>query len=900
MTAPLRRSLLRLLNALRPGHAEPETARELASHLALLQDEYARRGLTPDEAHRAARRAFGGVAQARERHRDARSFVWFEDAWQDLRCAVRMLAQHPGFLLVVVVTLALGIGANTAIFSLVNAVRAGALPYANSDRLVQLSGNVMRSRLERRWASYPDYLDWRAQATSFTGAAAFDPQRMTLAGSEEPERIDTEFVSAPYFSLLGVAPARGRTFRSEEDAVSDPTAVVVISDGLWKRRFGADPQIVGRTITLSGGLFRAYTVVGLMPPGFRGITDTAELWLPFSQWAPAGIMNDRAQRAFAVLARLKPGVTVSGAQAELNGISRQLERAYPETNTKRGVEVTLLDQELLGRVRPLLWTLLAAVALVLLIACANVTNLLVARSEMRRRETAVRRALGAGRGRLVRQLVTESCVLTTAGAAVGLLLARLSMAVLMRRSPVIFPSYVVPGLDVRVAAFTIVISLLCGILVSLAPAFQGTGNDLNQALKESARTGSSPLRRIRHSVIVAEISLAVVLLVGAGLMIRSVRNLAALHPGFDADAVLTVSATIPFVPTAAAVTAAAPEPKGGTPNRFRPVVPGRVLLDRVRAVSGVVAAALSSDMPLDGNSVGVFYTVEGQPSTIDPQARPRAYQHRVSPEFFRALRIPIVRGRSFADSETSAASNAIVVSESLARRFWPREEAIGRRLRIGEASPLLTIVGIVGDVKYRRLPNNPDTDPDLYLPFADRNSQVAITVRTAVPPESLSSAVRAAVRSTDASIIVSHVGPMRELVQRQASPWQFVMWLMGVFAAIALALAIVGIYGVLSYMVNQRTREIGVRMALGASRIAIVGLILNQTVVLIGVGLGMGLGGAAALTRSLQALLFGVTTFDPPTFGGVAALFGLVGIVASYLPARRATRVDPLVALRAD
>jgi predicted permease len=899
MTPSLRRPLLRLLNALRPGRAEPETARELASHLALLEDEYARRGLTPDEVHLAARRAFGGVAQARELHRDARSFVWFEDAWQDLRYAVRMLAQHPGFLLVVVVTLALGIGANTAIFSLVNAVRAGALPYANSDRLVQLSGNVKRSRLERRWASYPDYLDWRAQATSFTDAAAFDPQRMTLTGSEEPERIDTEFVSAPYFSLLGVAPARGRTFRSEEDVVSDPAAVVVISDGLWKRRFGADPQIVGRTITLSGGLFRTYTVVGLMPSGFRGVTDTAELWLPFSQWAPSGIMNDRAQRAFAVLARLKPGVTVAGAQAELNGISQQLERAYPETNTKRGVEVTPLDQELLGRVRPLLWTMLAAVALVLLIACANVTNLLVARSETRRRELAVRRALGAGRGRLIRQLVTESCVLTTAGAAAGLLIARLSTALLMRRSPVSFPSFVVPGLDVRVAAFTIAISLLCGILVSLAPAFQGTGRDLNRALKASARTGSSPLRRIRHSVIVAEISLAVVLLVGAGLMIRSVRNLAALHPGFDADAVLTVSATIPFVPTASAAAPVASESKGGTPNRFRPVVPGRVLLDRVRAVSGVVAAALSSDMPLDGNSIAVFYTVEGQPSTIDPQARPRAYQHRVSPDFFQALRIPMVHGRTFADSETTAASTAIVVSESLARRFWPREAAIGRRLRIGD-SLWLTIVGIVGDVKYRRLPDNLDTDPDLYLPFTDRNSQVAITVRTAVPPDSLASAVRAAVRSTDASITVSHVGPMRELVQRQASPWQFVMWLMGVFAAIALALAIVGIYGVLSYTVNQRTREIGVRMALGANRVAIVGLILNQTVVLIGVGLAVGLGGAAALTRSLQALLFGVTTFDPPTFGGVAALFGLVGIVASYLPARRATRVDPLVALRAD
>jgi predicted permease len=329
------------------------------------------------------------------------------------------------------------------------------------------------------------------------------------------------------------------------------------------------------------------------------------------------------------------------------------------------------------------------------------------------------------------------------------------------------------------------------------------------------------------------------------------------------------------------------------------VVPGRLLLDRIRAVPGVVAAALSSDMPLDGNSVGVFYTVEGQPSTIDPQTRPRTYQHRVSPDFFRALRIPMLHGRTFADSETTAASTAIVVSESLARRFWPGEEAIGRHLRT-EASPWLTIVGIVGDVKYRRLPANPDTDPDLYLPFTDRNSQVAITVRTAVPPTSIGTSIRAAVRSTDASIVISAMGPMRDLVRRQASPWQFVTWLMGVFAVIALALAIVGIYGVLSYMVNQRTREIGVRMALGANRVAIVRFILNHTVLLIAVGLGAGLGGAAVLTRSLQALLFGVSTFDPLTFGAVALLFGFVGIVASYLPARRATRVDPLVALRAD
>jgi predicted permease len=886
----------RLVALVRRRRLERDLDEEMAFHLAMREADCRADGLGSDAARDEARRRFGNVTYLKEQTREMWTFRSFESFRQDIRYALRTLRKAPGFTFVAVFALAVGIGGNTAIFSLIDAMRARALPYHDSERLVQLWGNVQRVKVERRGASYPDYLDWRAQSKSFEDIAAFDSQWMTFVGSNEPERMQTEFVSAPYFSLLGVTAARGRVFEADEDLVAKPAQVVVLSDGMWKRRFGADPQIVGRTLTLCCAP-RQYTVVGVMPPGFKGLSDSAELWVPFALYGPPSAMAERGSRGFAALARLKPGVTLAAAQSDLDAISRRLEQTYPNTNEKRAVEISPLDVELFGDLKPALLTLMAAVAFVLLIACANVANLLLARSEARRREIAVRTALGAGRGRLLRQLVTESCVLTMLGAAAGLILARVSVAALLAQSPVTFPSFVSPGLDLRVALFTVAVSLVCGLLVGIVPGLQAQAPDLSNSLKESARSsGGRQSQRVRSALVIAEVSLAVVLLVGAGLMIRSVRNLAALNPGFDPRSVLTLHVSIPrtSVPPAAPTAAgaqAAPAP--------RPVVEGRVLLDRLRAIPGVAAATLANGLPLDGDGGASFYAAEGQPA-VNAQNMPRIYVHRVTPDFFSTLRIPLVSGRTFNDAEISPTSPAVIVSDGVVKRFWPGQDPIGKRVKFGSLTsnnPWMSIVGVVAEVKYRGLPQNPTADPDIYLPFADRNSLLGIALRTTVPPSSLIATVRAAVRAADPSIPVYNIATMDELVSRQTSQSRFTMWLMGVFAACALMLAVVGIYGVMSYLVSQRTREIGIRLALGANGGDILQLVVGNGARLIAAGIAIGLVASFALQRLVSTLLFGVTAADAAS-GIAVAILAAVATIACYLPALRATRVSPLRALR--
>lgn len=792
-----------------------------------------------------------------------------------------------------ILALAVGIGGNTAIFSVADATRTTAIPYREPQQLVYLIGTARRTVVERRGTSYPDFLDWRAETTRFEDLAAFDSQLMTLAGTDDSERIGTEFVSASYFSLLGMTPALGRTFQASDDDVAKPMAVVVLSDGLWRRRFGADPDVVGRSISLNG---QPFTVVGVMAPGFAGVTDDAQLWIPFAQYAPPRAMNDRGSRGFNVLARLRPGVTRAAAQAELDAIAGWLERAYPRTNEGRGIELSPLATEVYGSLRLALQVLMGAIALVLVIACANVANLLIARSEVRRREIALRVAIGAGRGRLLQQLVTESCVLMLLGAAASLPLAEATIRLLVTQSPVTFPSILRPGLDARVAAFTSVVALICGLGVGLAPWWQIRFADLGTRLRESSRGSDGPVsQRLRNSLVVAEVALAVVLLVGASLMIQSVRRLTAINPGFDAGSLLTVHVSVPRLPTA-------PAADGALANRTPPppVANGRELLDRIASVPGVVSVGLGNDVPLDGNAGAGFYSVEGH-GPFTAADRPRAWVHRVSPEFFSALRMPFVAGRTFLDNELTPTPSAVIVSETVADRFWPGQDPIGKRLTFGSVDAnvqWLAVVGVVRDVRYRSLRQTANTDPDIYLPFADRNAQIAFAIRTNVPPASLVAPVRAAIRAVNASIAVYDVESMAGRVRRQSSRERFTTWVMSVFAGIALWLCALGIYGVISYVVTQRTREIGIRLALGAQPGEVLRRIVGAGARLIVTGIAIG-GVASIALRGAVSSIVDVPLSDPAV-GAAVVLFALVGVAACLVPGVRATRLDPVRALHQD
>ncbi|HJZ98213.1 MAG TPA: ABC transporter permease, partial [Candidatus Solibacter sp.] len=704
----------------------------------------------------------------------------------------------------------------------------------------------------------------------------------TLIGTGEPERLTSERVSQPYFDLLGIQPALGRVFRAEEDSVPQRDAAAILGDALWKRRFGADPNIVGKTMQLDA---RVYTIVGVMPPWFRGISDGAELWIPFMMSGSAQDLAERGSRSFAALARLNPGVTHAQAQAELDAISKRLEKAYPATNESRAVEVAPLDGELFGNLRQPLFVLLCAVGFVLLIACTNVANLLLARAEARQREIAMRIALGASRRRVLLQLTTESCILAALGAGLGLVFARWGVRALMAASPINFPSYIHPGMDPQVAVFTIAMTAVAGLLLGLAPAAQVRAGNLFEAFKQSAgqSSGSRFGQRFRGALVIAEVAFATLLLIGAGLMIRTVRELAALHPGYTLDGILTLRVNLP---RAAAGTDAAA------------VVTARQTLVRVAQIPSVSSVSGGTDVPLGGSSAS-FYSAEGQ-APANAQNAPRAYVHRVTPEFFQTLRIPLIAGRTFTENELTATSNVVVVTEAVGKRFWPGQSAVGKRVKIGgvrSTNPSLTIVGVVNDMKYRNLPDNPTNDPDIFFPFVERRG-FAILIRTPLDAASLAPAVRAALRQVEPGAVIYNVSTLSELASQATSRSSFVSWLMGIFAAVALLLAMIGIYGVMSYSVTRRTQEIGIRMALGAARSEVMRLVVGNGMRLIAVGLAVGGVAALGLTRVLETLLYGVQPTDPLAFAAAAVLLAAVALAACLAPAARATRIAPASALR--
>ncbi|HEY2012825.1 MAG TPA: ABC transporter permease, partial [Bryobacteraceae bacterium] len=772
----------------------------------------------------------------------------------------------------------------------VNAVILRPLPYPEPGRLVELWGNVKRARVERRGTSLPDYADWRDQSRSFEAMALFDDSNFTLTGVDEPERLTGEFVAHPYFAMLGVRAALGRTFLPAEDKVPLRDRVVILGDGLWKRRFGGEAAVLGRAIQLNG---QAYTVIGVMPRWFRGITDTADLWTPLHMAGSASDFAQRGARGPVVLGRLKPGVSLARAQAEMDGICKSLEAAHPRTNEGRGVELSPLSREIFGSdIRTSLVALLVAVGFVLMIACTNVANLLLARSEARQREIAMRIALGAGRVRVLHQLTTESLLLALIGAGAGLLLARFGIRALMAASPITFPSYIQPGLDPEVTIFTLLITGLVGMALGIAPAWHVRAGNLGDTLKQvsSHAADSRGGSRFRELLVMAEVAFAMLLLVGAGLLIRSVQQLAAIRPGYDPQHLLTLRVSLPRVAPPAAATAA--------PVDARTVISARDILLRVSHIPSVEGVGVGSDVPLSGGGA-VFYTAEGQPP-VNAQNMPRAYIHAASTGFFKALRIPLLAGRSFTESETQD-NNVAVVSESVGKRFWPGQDPIGKRIKMDRPdsnSPWITIVGVVNEMKYRGLPANPTADPDIFVPFSERQRNFTLLVRTPLDPASLAPSVRKVLHDADPTTVVFNISTMQELTAAQTARSRFTGWMMAIFAGTALLLAMIGIYGVMSYSVSRRTQEIGIRVALGAAHSDVLRLVVGRGLGLIAMGLALGVAASLALTRLIGSLLYGVTSTDWVSFAGAALTLAAVAFLACLMPASRAGRIAPSVALR--
>jgi len=879
----VRALLVRVAGLFTSGRRDRDFDAELASHLQLHIDDNLRAGMTPDEARRQAWMALGGVEGTREAHRDQRAIPMIESLVRDVRHGGRLLLKNPAFSLAAVLILGLGIGANTAIFSVVNAILLRPLPFADSSRIMRVWHTPPRQQFSGMpiFAVSPaNYFDWHDQNHVFERMSIYRYRRLNLTGRGEPDALDAGAVSADFFAVLGIRPALGRTFGADDDQPGRAT-VVILSDGVWRTRFGGDRTIVGQTISLDR---TPYTVVGVLPPGVEFPAD-AQLWVPLG-WTAA----DRAVRGnhnCRVIARLRPGVTVAQAQAEMSTISTRLEQQYPADDKGWGASVIPLHDDLVGDVRTPLLVLLGAVAFVLLIACANLANLLLARTLGRGREIAVRSALGAGRGRIVQQLLVESVLLGIVGAAVGLLGASLGLNAIVSSIGQELPRVGEITIDGRVLAFTCAIGVLTGLLAGVAPAWRLTKGDINETLKRGlGRAGSEAGERlVRSGLVISEVALALVLLVGAGLLIRSLSHLQSVDPGFDPGNVLTMTVAIP-------------QSKYTTEDqqiRFF-----EQTLEHVRAVPGVEGAAVVDTLPMQGGSMQPV-AIEGQP------VRPLSEQtevavRRMSSGYVGALRMRLVAGRDFTAADTRERPLVVIVSEAMARHFWPDgRNPLGQHLTLGLISnEPREVVGIVSDVKLHGL-DAKDPVAAVYVPLKQTpGNWMSLVVRTSVPPRSVAQSVANAVHAVDPEQPVLEVLTMDEVIGASLAQQRFAMLLLGAFAALALTLAAVGIYSVLSYSVRQRDREIGIRMALGAPPADVLRMIVVEGMRPTLLGLVIGVVAAAALGRVLTTLIFGVTSRDLTTFLAVSVIVIAVGFFASLLPGYRATRVDPLQALRAE
>ena len=873
---------------------ENEIVEELAQHLDDVYERALASGLSNEEARRAAIDELADpnvlpteLKRIQKPFREApvpggtgRSNL-FTDFVQDLRYAGRMQRKNPGFTIVAVIALALGIGANTAIFSVVNTVLLRPLPYKDPERLAMVWEDASKHGYPRDTPAAANFVDWRDQNTTFEGMAAIADESFNLTGVGEPERLEGRRVSANLFPLLGVEPQLGRTFSSAEDQPGS-NRVVVLSYGLWQRRFGGDNSIVGKTLNLNGD---TYTVTGVMPARFQFPSSDDELWVPIAFTTEQAANRNR--HYLQVVGRLKPGISLEQAQTEMSTIASRLQQQYPQSNADLGASVTSLHEHLVGDIRPALLILLGAVGLVLLIACANVANLLLARAAVRQKEIAVRVALGARRGRLMRQFLTESVLLATVGGVVGLGIAYGGLILLRAFIPENISQAREISMDLKVLGFTFLVSVITGLIFGLAPALQAARFNQTETLKEGGRdsaTGSSG-KRIRGLLVMSEVAVSLVLLIGAGLLINSFLRLRNVDPGFSADNLLTMKFVLP-------------EPKYADFERRTAFYSD--LLQRVEGLAGVKSAAVTTNLPLYRQGNSISFSIEGRPAP-PPGQEQIVVTRIVSPGYFETMSIPFLSGRAFTDQDTTTTPNVVVISETMARRYWPGEDAVGKRIgagRIQSPEDLIQIVGVVKDVRQFELTAEPR--PQMYLSFRQAGffAPRDLVVKTEVEPASLAATVRKAVWEIDKDQPVSNIKTMEEILLDSIARQRFSMLLLAIFAAVALILAAVGIYGVMSYSVAQRTHEIGIRMALGAQTGAVLKLAVSYGLKLVIAGIVIGLIAAFALTRVMSTLLFGVTATDPATFTLISLLLIGVAALASYIPARRATKVDPIIALR--
>jgi len=866
----LRGWLMRLFGLFRHKRREREFAEELESHLAFHIEDNLRAGLSPEEARRMALIKLGGVALTQELHREQGGLPMLETFWQDLRFGVRMLIKQPGFSLIAILTLALGIGANTAIFSVVNGVLLKPLPYDQPGQLVQLWEDPGSGTRKNRIAPGA-VLDWREHNTVFESLSVLATTTLNLTGAGEPERLSGVQLSANGLDILRARPLLGRTFAPDEDQPGKEK-VVVLTHRLWQRRWSEDAAIIGRTVQLGG---EGYTVIGILPPNFLP-WETAEFVTPYV-FSPQAAQQ-RGIHFLRAFARLKPGVSVERAQAELNAIAQRLKPLYPASKKDWGVTVVTLHEEITGQIKPTLFLLLGAVALVLLIACANVANLLLARASARQRELAVRSALGAHAWRIVRQLLTESLLLALLGALGGLLLAYGSLDALTRLIAINLPRAQEVSLDLRVLGFTLLVSLVTGLAFGLAPAYQSARLNLNDTLKEGGRGLLANARnRLRGGLVVAEVALALMLLVGAGLLLKSFIRLSNVPLGFNPQNVLTMQITLP-------------EQK--YPDAARRSAFFEQALERIEALPGVEAAGLTWTLPVAGGPPSTGFKIEGRKSA--PEGGDADFDY-CTPHFFRALGVPLLKGRSFDARDTAASPRVVIVNEALVRAYFPNEEPLGQRLQIEKES--WEIVGVVGDWRSRGLTEK--VNPRYYLPQPfSRFNNGSLIVRTASAPLALAESVRKAILTVDAVQPVANVRTLEDVIATSVAQRRLTLRLIGLFAAIALLLAAIGLYGVMVYVVTLRTNEIGIRLALGAQTRDVLKLVLRQGMTLVGIGLFIGLVGALSLSRLIANELHEVSAVDPTTYALIALLLAVVALLACYLPARRATKVDPLIALR--